>query len=206
MANEGTGSTRPGSIQLRARRSPRLIALGVLCVVLGALAAVALYSMSITTTSVVSMAHELQRGDKIVASDLTVVQVPGSLARGATPADEIDSLVGNTALRDLPQGSLPHAGLVGERRVPQGHSLVGLRLEPGRIPSTSLVPGSPVVLVSVTEEGDPAAVPATLATAPVLEQHGTFYLVDVVVPDVEAPRIANLAALNTLALVAGGDL
>lgn len=196
---------KPPSGQLRARRSPKLIALGVICVVLGALAAAALYSMNIATSQVVTMAHDLERGDTIVASDLTVMDVPGTIARNAVAAKDIDSLVGSTALRDLPRGAFPNTSLVGQQPLRDGHSLVGLKLESGQIPTTGIVPGTSVQLIAISQDAAPETIPAIVSTTPVADSQAMFYLVDVMVAHGEAPVVANLAAQGKLAMIAEGD-
>lgn len=196
---------RPEGVQLRARRNPRLIALGILFVVLGALAAGTLYSMNVTTTSVLVMARDVVRGEQIAAGDLAVLQLPQSSSVDAVSADALDDLVGSTALTDLPAGAFPALHHLGERPLPDGHSLVGLRLDTGRIPVTPLVPGTQVRLVSLAEDSD-LTIDAVLATTPRREEHGSHFLLDVVIKEDEAPMVSVLAATNLLALIAEGDI
>lgn len=194
---------RPETVRLRPRRSPKLIALGVLCVVLGALTAAAVYTMNVTTVTVLAVTQDLPRGHVITTDDLRAVEMPEGSAQHGTPADQLDTFVGATTLTDLPEGSLPDQRHVGDRPLPEGHSLVGLRLEPGRVPVSELAPGTQVQLIGVESD---ATFPATLATTPALEQHGTAYIVDVIVADDQAATVASLAAANTIALVAKGDI
>lgn len=198
-------ATRPDAVQLRPRRSPKLIVGGVLCVVLGALAAAMLYSLNVTTASVVAMANDVERGESITADSLTVVELPRSTTIDTLSADRLEELVGATALTDLPAGAFPSERHLGERPLPAGHSLVGLRLETGRIPVTALVPGTEVRLVSLAEEQE-LVITAVLATSPRMEEHSSHYLLDVIVAQDTAPVIAGLAATNLLALIAEGDL
>lgn len=204
MAGESTGRSRKvEDVRLRRRRSPKLVALGVLCIVIGALAAAALYSLNISTASVVAMTRDVTRGDRITASDLTIVEVPQASANGATSAEQMSQFVGATALSDLPSGSFPAQRHIGDRPLPEGHSLVGLRLEAGRIPISELAPGTHVRLVNVE---DSSITTATIAASPELEPHSSHYLLDVVVASDAAPRLASLAALDQLSLIAEGDL
>lgn len=196
---------RPEGVRLRPRRSPKLIALGLLCIVLGALAAASVYSMNVTTTSVLVMTRDVVRGEQISAEDLAVLQLPRNTVAGSILAEDLDELVGATALIDLPAGAFPAHRHLGDRPLPEGHSLVGLRLEGGRIPSTPLAPGTQVRLVSLAEE-DSLVADAVLATAPQLDEYGSHYLLDIVVARESAPQIAALAATNLLAVVAEGDL
>src|SRR5699024_2754975 len=85
---------RPEAVQLRARRSPKLIALGVLLVTLGGIGAALLYTMNADQRAVVAMAADVARGDVVDRDDLMVLEVPGSLAVAAEGADSLELLVG----------------------------------------------------------------------------------------------------------------
>ncbi|MDO5735347.1 MAG: SAF domain-containing protein [Propionibacteriaceae bacterium] len=195
---------RPDAVQLRARRSPRLIAVGVLAVVLGALGAAALYSMNTDHVSVVVMANDVVRGDEIKAADLTVVSVPSGLQVQMSGVDELDRMVGQTARSDLPAGSFPLTRHLGQEPIPAGHFLVGMKLSPGRLPSAELPPGTRVQLVSLAE-GDDTVVDAVVASAPALADDGSGLLLDVTVPLDSAATVATLAATDQLVLIAAGD-
>lgn len=195
---------RPEAVQLRARRSPRLIALGVLAVVLGALGAAALYSMNTHHTSVVAMARDVVRGDTIRAADLTLVSMPSTGQVEMSGAERMDQMVGQTARTDLPAGSFPLPRHLGEDPIPPGHSLVGMRLAAGRLPATELPQGTSVQLISLAD-GDDSVVDAVVATSPMMLEDGSGHLLDVTVPDDSAAAVAALAAQDQLALIAVGD-
>ena len=195
---------RPEGVQLRARRSPRLIALGVLLVVLGGLAAAAVYSATADQRAVVAMAHDVTRGSVLHADDLSVAEVPGGFAVDALPAERIEELVGQHALTDLPQGSFPLAHHVGDDPLPEGQSLVGLKLPMGRIPVSPLPPGTRVAVIGVAEAAD-QTVEAVVAAAPTALQDGATYAVDLRVAAADAPALARLAATDSAALVVIGE-
>ncbi len=195
---------RPDAVQLRARRSPRLMALGVLAVVLGGLGAAALYSMNTNNISVVVMAHDVVRGDEIQPSDLAVVSIPGGLQVETSTVNGMDELVGRTARSDLPAGSFPLARHVGEDPIPVDHSLIGIRLVSGRLPTAELPPGTHVQLISLVE-GDGRAVDAVVAASPRLLDDGSGHLLDVTVANTFAQSVATLAATDQLVLIAVGD-
>ena len=201
---QGSAPARPEGVQLRARRSPRLIALGVLLVVLGGLAAGAVYSATADHRAVVTMARDVARGSVLHADDLAAAEVPGGFAVDALPAERLDELVGEHALTDLPQGSFPLAHHVGDDPLPEGQSLVGLKLPMGRIPVSPLPPGTRVAVVGVAEGLD-QTVEAVVAAAPVTLQDGMTYAVDLRVPAVDAPTLARLAAADAAALVVIGE-
>lgn len=195
---------RPEGVRLRARRSPRLVALGVLLVVLGGLGAAALYSMSSDEEAAVVMATDVIRGQQLTEADVTIINVPAGLPVERSAGDLIDTIVGQTALRDLPAGAFPLPRHLGEEPIPPGHSLVGLQLGPGRMPGTELPPGTPVQLVSLVE-GDDTAHDAVVAESPVLTDDGTGFVIDVVVADEASHVVARLSATQQLALVAVGE-
>lgn len=197
-------SPRPDAVHLRARRNPRLIALGVLAIVLGALGAAALYSLNTDLIDVVVVTRDVVRGDVLEATDLAVVGMPGSLQMDMSPAQDLESMVGQRALSDLPAGSFPLTRHVGEEPVPQGESLIGIRLTAGRLPSAPLPPGTRVQLVSLAEDDD-TVVDALMASSPVLLDDGSGHLLDVTVGNDMAADIATLAATDQLVLIAVGE-
>lgn len=116
---------RPPQVQLRSRRSPRLIAIGVLCLVLGALGAATLYSMTVQRVEAVVMVNDVSRGQLITANDVGVVELPGTSNIEALPADQLDAVIGETALTDLPAGAFPTGRSLGADPIPAEMSLVG---------------------------------------------------------------------------------
>ena len=197
-------SPRPDAVHLRARRSPRLIALGVLAVVLGALGAATLYSLNTNLINVVVVERDVMRGDTLDVADLTVAEVPASLQVDTTPAENLEKMLGQRALTDLPAGSFPLDRHVGEEPVPPGQSLVGIRLSAGRLPSASLPPGTRVQLISLADDDD-SVVDAVMASTPILLEDGSSQLLDVTVPHQTAAAIAKLAATDQLVLISVGD-
>ncbi len=195
---------RPDAVHLRARRSPRLIALGVLAVVLGALGAATLYSLNTNVVNVVVMTRDVVRGDEIGAADLAVTEIPATLQVSASPADQLEQMIGQRALSDLPAGSFPLERHLGEEPLPSGHSLIGIRLAAGRLPSAPLPPGTRIQLISIAED-DETVVDALMASSPVLLDDGSSHLLDVTVEDDVAANIASLAATDQLVLISVGD-
>lgn len=191
---------RPEAVQLRARRSPKLAALGVLLVVLGGIGAAVLYTSNADQRAVVVMAADVPRGEAVLREQLAVVEVPGSLSVDAVPAESIDSLVGQVARTDLPQGAFPLERHVGTDPLPAGQSLVGLRLPLGKLPTTDLPPGSTVRLVGLLE-GAETTVGALIAVRPALLDDGVSYALDVQVADADADVLARLSAADQVALV-----
>ncbi|PIE99654.1 MAG: flagellar biosynthesis protein FlgA [Propionibacterium sp.] len=196
----------PDAVQLRARRSPRMIALGVLLTVMGGLIAAFLYTNSTTSQSVLVMSRNVQRGEVITAGDLVITTVGAIPGVVSTPAEKINEIVDKTALVDLPQGSLIGVNSVGSPVVPEGTAQVGLRLGAGRVPMYPMPAGAKVLLVEIADENKPGRTfKATLVSAPKDLGDGVTLLVDVRVDQKQAPDIAALSAHDKLALVRQAD-
>lgn len=207
--------TRPAGVQLRARRSPRLIAIGVLIVVLGALGFAVLFSSSINERQVVTVAHAVARGETVSDDHLAVVTVPERLAVATLPASRRAELVGRTALSDLPIGSFPLVSHVGDDPLPDDQALLGLRLTHGQLPVSPLPGGTEVTLVPVPAHADAATAAETdpalreqsavVAVAPILLEDASTFVLDVRIPQSEAARLAPWAARGELAVVVTGE-
>ena len=196
---------RPETVQLRARRSPRLIALGLLLVAGGGIGVAALVGSGDDVVPLVVMAADVRRGDVIGDGDLTVIELPASSGVQGMPAADLPSLVGERALMDLPKGAFPLATHVGAEPLPAGQTLVGLRLPIGKLPATELPPGTAVRVVGVGD-GTQTTVDAVVARAPSLLDDGTSFALDVRVADAEADLVARLAAGDQVALVLVGGV
>ncbi|MFV0428371.1 MAG: SAF domain-containing protein [Arachnia sp.] len=194
---------RPADVQLRGRRSPKLVALGVVLVALGALGAAALYSWAVDRESVIVMARDVARGSELTRDDVTVMELAADSPAETIPASKIDSLVGQTALTDLPSGAFPAPRHLGKQTIPAGSSLVGLLLTPGQLPVTTIPVGATVSLVPI-DGAEPSPTRAVVAAAPRLSDDGFGYVVDVIVDNADAPRIAALAATGQLAMTGEG--
>ncbi|MDO5675932.1 MAG: SAF domain-containing protein [Propionibacteriaceae bacterium] len=178
-----------------------MIALGVLLVMVGGIGAAALFTSNADQQPVVVMAADVLRGQTLTRESLAVVEVPGSLNVEKLGAEGLDSLVGQVARTDLPEGAFPLARHVGTDPLPAGQSLVGLRLPLGKLPTTDLPPDTTVRLVGLTDEGA-TTVDAVVASRPVLLDDGVSYSLDVQVADADADLAARLSAGDQVALIA----
>lgn len=198
---------RPDGVRLRARRSPKLLALGVLLACLGGLGAAALYTSVAHNQSVLILTDDVHRGELITSADVTTVTVGAMPGVNVVAADRLSEVVGQTAAIDLAPGSLLPSGAYGPQVLPQNHSQVGLKLSPGHIPISNLTTGTKVTLVEVPEEGSTPGrvVVAVVVSAPQLLSDGQSVVLDVAVPSADAPGIAMLAARDQLAVVREPD-
>ena len=196
--------------RLPGRRNPRWIALGVLALCLGALLSYVVYARVAAEATVVAAAATVYRGEVVERGDLTTVRVRTGSLPTTVPAADLDDLIGQRAVYDLPEGSVLAAASVAETGVPAaGRAAVGIKLASGRSPEALLLPSSPVRLVALpapsaaTTAGDELA--GKTYTARVLSQvpgaDGTSILLDVEVDQAQAATIALLAAQERIAVV-----
>lgn len=198
---------RPEGVQLRARRSPRLIAIGVLCVCLGGLGAAYLYGTVTRSQQVVMVAQTVQRGEVIDRADLAIVTIGAAPGVRTVSANQLDDVVGKSALLDLAQGSLLVGEAVGSPLIVANTSQVGLKLPAGRIPTGLLPASSNIILVEIeADKTTPGRVfQGSLIAAPVSLGDGQTYVVDVRVASDIAPIVAVLAAQERIALIRQAD-
>lgn len=195
---------------LPGRRNPRWVALGVLALCLGALLSYVVYARVAEETTVVSAAQTVYRGEVLERADLSTVRVRGGTLPDTLPAANLDQLVGQRAVFDLPAGTLVTGAAVSAAELPtEGRSVVGLRLATGRAPQALLFPSSPVRLVALAPASTDAAADDELTgktyPARVVGQtagaDGASLVLDVDVDRGQAPTIAMLAAQDRIAVV-----
>lgn len=196
--------------RLPGRRDPRWIALGVVALCLGALLSYVVYAHVASETTVVSVASTVYRGEVLEADDLTTVRLQGGALPGAVPAGQLDTLVGQRAVFDLPAGSVVATTSVAATALPvEGRSVVGVLLPGGSAPQGLLLPSSPVRLVALPPASSSTGTKDALAgktyaarvvdSAPAAD--GTSTMLNVDVAQAQAASIALLAASSRLAVV-----
>lgn len=205
-AEEPETEARPSGVQLRARRNPRLIALGVLSACLGALGVAYLYSAATSSQQVLVVSSAVARGKIIQDADIAITTIGSAPGIAVTDASQKETVIGQTALVDLPKGSLLNPSSVGTPDLPRGSSQVGLKLSVGRLPAGRLPSGAKVTLVRTGDQSDkPESFEAITLSPPADLGDGQTFLVDVQVTAEEAPAVARLAAEDLLALVRRAD-
>ena len=204
-------SSVTASPRIPGRRNPKWIALGVLALCLGALLSYVVYSRVAAETPVVIMADTLYRGETVEASDLAVTRLSGETVAKSVPAWQLRTLVGRTAVFDLPEGTILTPGTIAEVAIPaEGHAVVGIKLATGRAPAALLTPGSRIRLVALPD----ASAADSEATdnlggktyqATVIDQapgaDGASIAINVDVKSGQAPTIATLAAADRLVVI-----
>ena len=204
----GTGSVQVVEPKLRRRRT-HLLAVLVL-VLVGGLAAVYIVDQLQTQNRVIQVQANLPRGTVIKVTDLAEVTVGSIQGVSTVPADQLTTLVGQRATIDLAKGSLLPAGGVGAVAVPAaGHTLVGIRLDQGRMVVGNVAIGSKMrLIVTAPQGGDPAFkdgnsgrqfAAVLMESTPALD--GAATLINVQVAQKDASLVAQLAATGRIAVV-----
>jgi hypothetical protein len=206
----GSTTSTPEPPRIPGRRNPKWIALGIVALCLGALLSYAVYRVA-AETSVIMMAATVYRSETVEASDLAVVQLSGDAVGKAMRAAQLDALVGQKAIYDLPEGTIPVPGAIDDRVIPDsGRAVVGIKLATGRAPALLLTPGSPARLVvlppaSTTDPDTSDKLAGKTYPAIIVDQapgaDGASIVINVDVAGNQAPTIAMLAASERLAVV-----
>ena len=194
----------------KARRRTTTILLIVALLAVAGLAAVFTVDQIQTQNRVVQVRADISRGAVIKPTDLGEITVGSVQGVSTTPADQLESLIGQQANVDLVKGSLLPQNAVGEVAIPSAdHTLVGLRLEQGRTVVGDVRPGSRVrLVVTAPQGGDPTFADASsnkvftatiTSSEPALD--GAATLVNVEVARADAVTVAQLAAVSRIAVV-----
>ncbi len=192
--------------RVRGRRSPQLIALGVLLACLGGLLGAMLFRTSTSSQDVLVMRNSVARGEIIEREDLAVTSIGSISGVSVVPSGQLDAVSGSIASVDLPKGTLVGENSFDGDKFTLGQSQIGLVLASGRIPVSPLSPGTKVLLVEVGDRGADQTeitwqVEATVVTTPKLLADGNRWVLDVALPPEFAARTARLAAAENLVLV-----
>lgn len=207
---DASAPSRPASVtppptKMRVRRG--MLALGIALALLGGVAVWWIFVNSSHTVSVMATNTDVARGETITAADLTTIQIAGGQQVDAITAKDAAKVVGTTALVDLPSGTLITSANTGNTLpVPSGSSIVGVTLTQAQMPGYALAAGDEVRIVETpVAQGDPPAQSPQSFDATVFttrhDSENKVWVVDLVVPEREAPDIAARAATGRVALV-----
>jgi SAF domain-containing protein len=192
----------------RPRRPYGQMLLALLLIAGCALGAAVAFTKAGDTTSVVVVTDGVARGETISREDLTTTRVAG--VDGAVPADQLEDLVGRTAVVDLLPGQVVVTEASSSDPIPaEGETLVGAALEPSQVPD-GLAAGDSVRVLAAPEEGaEPDANGAELASALVYTIDETELVgsgsgvrqVTLIVPDRDADAVALFAASDRIVVI-----
>lgn len=206
-----SSSTRPvsppGDAPLRARRRPLLLAAGAVLVLVSAIASYVAFTNLSASVTVVVATVDIAKGELIEASDLGTLEILGGQTSGAVLATDAGALVGQHAAVDLLAGSLITSNSVrGSLPIEAGHSIVGIAVSGGQVPSTGLTSGDRVRIVStpIPQGEPPLETPPTIEATVFMTRADELtggLVVDVIVPSDAAAELAARAATGRIAIV-----
>jgi len=196
-----------------AQRNRSRMAAGALILVACTLAAVVIYGRIGDRRAVLVVAHGIDVGQTLQASDLRVVHVSADPGLRTIPASQRSQVLGRPAAVRLVPGTLLSPAEIGDgAALPEGMALVGAILKPGQFP-LGLAPGDTVALVAAPASGGGVAVgadsPAAPPTATVVAVDRSAdatgnTTVSLQLPATSAPLIAGAGAAGRLNLVVVG--
>jgi len=203
----GAPAAAPAIAPVKTRRRSGVLAAGIALVVVGALGAAYLTQVVGDTVQVVAVARDVQPGELIERTDLTVADVSVDPALRPVPAALLGELVGQRAAVALTAGSLLTDAAVSDQVLPtSGQSLVGVALQTAQLPAEPLQAGDRIRIVDTpASQGEPpASTPQTIpgivvSTGPVNDSGLT--VVDITVPSGRAADLAARVATGRIALV-----
>ncbi|SRR6266540_683558 len=200
--------------RLPRRRRWGLLAVGVVLVAVGAVAAYLLVVTAGVTRPYLAVNRNIPYGATIGAGDLTVVDVNPAAGLQPIPASHRDQVIGKYAAADLFPGTLLTRAHLTDLAIPApGQQLVGIELKPAQVPARTLKPGDAVILVIVPPTGvvgvpdpkastpaKPESIRATVAAATPPATNGNVR-VDVAVSQADGPTVATMAAAGRIVVV-----
>jgi hypothetical protein len=208
-----TGIHPPAAMPRRSnprRRSPALASLGVVLVVIGALAGWRyVAAASSDSRPYIAVYQQVSVGEQITSADLQVVSITSVRGLTPIPASQMSSIVGQFAKVALVPGTLLTAGdVTTTNAVGPNQALIGLKLGATQRPGRGLRAGDHVLLVSVpqsagsSQAGAPSLplLPAIVIDVNAPDTQNTA-VVDVLVPVAEATAVAALANLSEISVV-----
>jgi hypothetical protein len=164
--NGGQQSERGPLPPLPRQRRRRMLVLGLLLVVAGALAGGYLYTGMSDRTAVVVVTRDVPVGTQISSADLATTQVAVEAAVSVIPGRQLQQVVGRFAAVDLRRGTLlASSQLTGALSPRPGQQVVPIAVKLDQLPARGLNPGDQVLVIATPgEQGqDQGASPAGAA-------------------------------------------
>lgn len=193
------------------QRSWGLIVLAAFLVLGSGLAVAAWGLRAGDRVSVVAVGVGVAKGEVVSREDLVSASVAGMPE--AIPLVDVDSVIGQSAAVDMVPGQVLTPGMLAPQPIPAGgESVVGLALDPTRVPAAGLTAGDLLDVVAVpaaeAASGDAGLdAPEVLAAAAQVYDvsgdatAGGQVLISVVVDADDAARIAAYSTQNRVAVV-----
>jgi hypothetical protein len=179
---------------------------GVLLVVGCALAFGVLAQHLTDHRAVVVLGRPVDRGTVLSDGDLAVAQISSDASIRTVPAEQRRRLLGRSLLATLPAGSVVTEDLVaaGAIDVGPGSRMIGLLLEPGGYPTSSLAAGDAVSVIDTSGRGAVLDDHAVVVSVEATVDGAATRLVSIVVDQASAPAITAAAAQDRVGLLLHG--
>jgi Flp pilus assembly protein CpaB len=204
----GGGGQQFGRTLPTREKRPGFVALAIILVVGLAALGGYFYQQAGSKTPVVVVVHDIPVGHMIERSDLSTVDVAGSVT--AIAGDHIDSVVGKTAAVELLPNTLLQRSMVSTSSpITAGRVKVGVAVKPGQIPADGLNPGDRVEVLQLPtkDAGGQVGTPQVLtdsaevfSTAPDPSNSGGT-LLSLMVPASAAANVAAASGSGQIALL-----
>ncbi|MCY3559706.1 MAG: hypothetical protein OXH20_00810 [bacterium] len=181
------------------RRVPEL-AIGVVLIGLGAIAALMLAGRQPPRAAVLVWANDVSRGQMVSAGDLAVASIESDIPVDVVEEAAASKVVGRTVALDARAGGFVSGSVLeAGSAIPADFAVVGLRLGAGRYPVSTLAVGDVVDLLTAEPllGWDDPVVVAGVEVFDVLwlgSGEGSDALVSLLVPRAAAPRVVAAAA------------
>lgn len=165
---------------VKRRRSPVLIAAGLVLILFSGLGFYWLYRTSDDRIDVVTVSRNVEMGQTVTDSDVVSTQVAVEPGVRVVRWSERAQVIGKVATARLMKGSLLNPDTVSARPIPgPGKKLLGVAVKPGNWPEGQLRPGDQITIIST---GAPAATPGGAAQ----QAQSTPRQIDAVLIDLKA--------------------
>jgi len=177
------------------RRSFQLVLVGLICVGVGLAGVFTAWRAVHEGQDVWVAARALSPGQVVQQSDVRSVHVVAGKSVAVWPADR--AVVGGVVLAAIDDGEMLTPANVGEQPTASGLARIGVVVDVGRAPVSSLHVGDTVMVMG--PDGD--AVSATLASVPQLLPDSARHGFDVEVAWQDAPQLARWVGLGQVVVV-----
>lgn len=212
---DGGQSTGRGPLPpLPRQRRRRMLVLGLLLVLAGALTAGYLFTGMSDRTSVLMLSRDVPIGTQVTAADLATTQVAADTGVAVIPGSQLHQVVGRFAAVDLRKGTLLAPSQLTSALSPRaGQQVVPISLKLEQLPARGLNAGDQVLVIATPgQQGQEQATTGSGAalldqdTAATVDQVSSpdadgVVRVDLVVDARVGPPIAKQASTGRLALV-----